>query len=206
MKFHITDKKDWIEHSWAGGSTGEVLLLPAGAKWDARDFEIRVSSAVCRGGESVFTDFTGYTRFISPIKGHLKMHHGKGSGETSEVDLAPYEVDRFDGAWKTVSEGAYEDFNLLVTDDFEADMCAVSAATQVNLQPSEITLAGFFCTVPEVTVIVSTEESSEAVPLKEKQFMYFLGGESSDCSVKFSSPSENKRIGFWVAVVPREDL
>lgn len=50
---------------------------------------------------------------ILPLKGSLHLFY-EGHGEKV---LAPYEQDRFDGGWNTVSVGKATDFNLMLREE-----------------------------------------------------------------------------------------
>lgn len=200
MAVRLNSKTDRIVHSWAGGSTEEVLLLPEGSTWENKNFKIRVSSAVCFGGSSLFSDFTGFTRHISPRKGLLQMEHVLQSGEKKSVHLEPYEIDIFQGAWKTTSEGAYEDFNLLTDNSFSGAVQAVKGSTEFSFDPKKQYLAGFFCTAD--TVFHCSGVSLEgSFSLREGDFLYFLSEDTDTAESASISPRKpDAPCGYWITV------
>ncbi|MCF0254328.1 MAG: HutD family protein, partial [Duodenibacillus sp.] len=109
MRCRVYRKSENLVHGWAGGETAEIFLHPEGSGWSRRDFAVRVSAAVTRVSGAAYSDFTGYERHIAPVEGGFTIRHA-GRYERA---LAPYEVEVFDGGWKTSSEGVYTDFNLL---------------------------------------------------------------------------------------------
>ena len=95
---------------WSGGETRELAIAPAGARYAARDFLWRVSSATVELEESDFTLLPDYERWISTLEGEIRLRHGDGA----EIRLLPLQVHRFDGAAATRSRGRCRDFNLML--------------------------------------------------------------------------------------------
>ena len=201
MSVRIISRKDWILHAWAGGTTAEILLYPQGSQWMKKDFKIRLSTAICIGLDSVFTDFTGFTRFISPKTGILQMDHILSDGSERKVSLKPFEISEFQGSWKTVSHGAYSDFNLLFDDSFTGELLAIKPSDFFKLKPSEQFLAGFFCTAKAVDVILEQEDSSETLTVNDEEFLCFNGEEETKpLTVRFANVPKEGNIGFWAVV------
>ncbi|MFB0917905.1 MAG: HutD family protein [Clostridiaceae bacterium] len=114
-------KSDSFKRSeWSGGATTEFFIYPEGADFKDRTFDFRISSASFTSTESRFSDFTGYKRFILPLKGTLKLKHD----EHHEAFLEPYQVDIFDGSWSTYSWNSLDciDFNFIVSDKHKSDL------------------------------------------------------------------------------------
>lgn len=112
MKAKIVSKEDFITTKWAGGETTQLAIYPENSVFTERDFLWRISSATFTTTESTFSDFTGYQRYILPLKGELSIYH-KG---LYDRHLKPYEVEYFDGAWATRSTNSPDcrDFNFIV--------------------------------------------------------------------------------------------
>ena len=117
MRFEIIKKEDFVVHGWSGGTTAEIFLYPPSSHWEKKDFQIRVSSADCRIDGAPYSDFTGYTRHICPLRGTMQMVH---EGH-HEIKLNPYEVDIFDGAWLTYHTGIAIDKGLITVLDIVFD-------------------------------------------------------------------------------------
>lgn len=115
---------------WAGGSTTQLLIEPCGADFRARDFDFRISSATFSITESEFSDFSGYRRFLLPLRGEIALRH---EGQYDRK-LAPYEVEVFDGSWKTYSHCSADciDFNLIVRGGIDADMRMLKIGQRVR--------------------------------------------------------------------------
>lgn len=66
---------------------------------------------------------------ILPLKGSLHLFY-EGQGEKV---LAPYEQDRFDGGWNTVSVGKATDFNLMLREGTKGEVEIYPLQTQESL-------------------------------------------------------------------------
>lgn len=112
IKTTVIKKEDFITTKWAGGETTQLAIYPENSVFADRDFSWRISSATFTTTESTFSDFTGYQRYILPLKGELNIYH---KGLYDRV-LMPYEVEYFDGAWSTKSKNSFDcrDFNFIV--------------------------------------------------------------------------------------------
>lgn len=163
---------------------------------DEKNFQIRFSTAVCNGQDSVFTDFSGFTRWISPKSGQLCMEHTKKDGSTKSVCLEPFEIDKFEGSWKTTSTGAYKDFNLLTDSSFVGEMIAIHCGDRVSFNPSKNFLAGFFCTAPSLTVCLNRNGCEEEVCIKENEFLC-IESESTQIELIFPTTDSKNALGFW---------
>lgn len=162
MRFEIIKKEDFVVHGWSGGTTAEIFLYPPSSHWEKKDFQIRVSSADCRIDGAPYSDFTGYTRHICPLRGTMQMVH---EGH-HEIKLNPYEVDIFDGAWLTYHTGIAIDFNLLHTNRWNGSMKAIESGEFLCMP--EFGLIGFFA-VTDTDVFFEQEN----VLLKEGDFVIF---------------------------------
>lgn len=163
---------------------------------DGKNFQIRFSTAVCNGQDSVFTDFSGFTRWISPKSGRLCMEHTKEDGSTKSVCLEPFEIDKFEGSWKTTSTGSYSDFNLLTNISFVGDLIAIHRGDKVRFDPSKNFLAGFFCTVPSLTVYLNRNGNTEEVCIRENDFLC-MEEESTEVELMFPATCDQSTLGFW---------
>lgn len=123
-------KENFKVTDWSGGQTTELYILPEGADFHDRDFNFRISSASFTSTSSNFSDFSGYQRYILPLKGFIKLEH-KG---LYNRDLKPFEVEYFDGRWSTYSENSLDtiDFNFIVKSGSVATMEIVSEKTDIK--------------------------------------------------------------------------
>ncbi len=114
-------EKDFSSSKWSGGQTDEFLILPVGASYKNRNFNMRLSSATVELEKSTFTLLPDVTRFICPLDNNLKLFHdtnganeGNASNRKALADLKPFEVFKFSGNLPIVSEGKCRDFNLML--------------------------------------------------------------------------------------------
>ncbi|PVX50854.1 HutD protein [Balneicella halophila] len=112
---------------WAGGSTTELFIYPPNSDYLDRNFLFRLSSATVETDKSVFSDLSGYKRYIAPLEGRLNISHD----EKNFKSLAINELYTFDGAIKTVSTGKCRDFNFMLKDGHKG------FANYTNLIPLE---------------------------------------------------------------------
>ena len=103
--------------SWASGTSTELFVFPANGNFQTRDFDFRISTATVEAEETDFSDFSGLTRILMVLKGKLTLIHENRYTK----ELATFDQDRFDGAWKTRSKGKVQDFNVMFTENYEAE-------------------------------------------------------------------------------------
>jgi environmental stress-induced protein Ves len=102
--------------TWANGTSTELFVYPADGNFQTREFTFRISMATVEAEETTFSDFSGLTRILLPLKGKLQLiHEGRYTKE-----LEPFEQDQFDGAWSTRSKGKAKDFNVIFNKETSA--------------------------------------------------------------------------------------
>ena len=102
--------EEYVTTSWGGGATTQIAIAPAGARYADRNFLWRVSSATVELEASDFTSLPDYERFLSTLRGVVRVFHDGGAPLT----LTPGNIHRFDGGAVTRSEGTCTDFNLML--------------------------------------------------------------------------------------------
>ncbi len=105
---HIS-AQDFKTTTWSGGTTTELFIYPATANYQKRDFDFRISTAKVEVEQSDFTSLPGYSRKLMVLEGAVTLNH---EGHHSKK-LYKFEVDEFEGDWKTTSKGRCVDFNLM---------------------------------------------------------------------------------------------
>ncbi len=114
----ITEDKQNVSN-WSGGETRELYLSGAEeCSYKDRNFDLRLSSATVEVESSVFSDLKGYTRYLMPLEGDIKISHDGGEPEI----LKPYDVHKFDGGSHTESEGKCKDFNVMISSKLDASV------------------------------------------------------------------------------------
>ncbi|RVU55110.1 HutD family protein [Anaerosphaera multitolerans] len=125
----IIKKEEFVTTDWSGGTTTEVYISPKGANVSERDFDYRVSTATCELDESVFSDYSGFVRFIAPVDANLNLKNGD-----EEITLRPYEVYRFDGSDSVVGYSKVRDFNLIFKKGLSGKMYSTIVNGQARIE------------------------------------------------------------------------
>lgn len=128
MRVQIISWDDFETSDWSGGTTTEVLIIPGEAEVGMRNFDLRVSTATCDLEESVFSDYSGYNRFIAPVDGELKL-----VVNNDDVILKPYEVFQFSGSDDVAGYSVVRDYNLIVKEGITAEMMTLDLSDILNL-------------------------------------------------------------------------
>ena len=100
------------ESKWSGGITTQLYIYPKDSDYQKRNFNFRISIATTELMESNFKKLEGVKRVISILEGKMQLSHKN----KYDITLTPYEIDRFDGNWDTISKGKVKDFNLMLKD------------------------------------------------------------------------------------------
>ena len=121
MEVTLLVKEHFRTTQWSGGDTTEFFIFPYSTTYAGRDFDFRLSTASVEVEESDFTPLEGIDRTLMVLTGEMKlMHEGQ-----HEIVLKPFDVDRFQGAWNTRSEGCCTDFNLMTRGETHGDLKAI---------------------------------------------------------------------------------
>ena len=128
MSFNIYSLNPSKTILWTSGTSTELIIFPANGNFLNRDFDFRISTATVEAEETNFSDFSGLTRILMVLKGRLTLIH-----ENRYIkELATFEQDRFDGAWKTQSRGKVQDFNVMFTENYKAEVNHFSLSENVK--------------------------------------------------------------------------
>ena len=119
MKF--IKKEEFKDSNWSAGVTTEVFIYPEGASVGEKNFDFRISTATCKDKESVYTPYTGFYRYITPIDNVMNIE-----SDGNKFTLNPFEVLFFDGDHSTKSSGDVRDFNLIYKKGQEAKMFSLN--------------------------------------------------------------------------------
>lgn len=105
----ITRSDHYKTSKWQGGKTTELFIYPPDGDYQKRDFQIRLSTATVEAEKSDFTTLAGFHRKLMILSGKITIVHE----DHYSRQLGKFQVDDFDGAWKTSSVGTCTDFNLM---------------------------------------------------------------------------------------------
>lgn len=114
----IKKAEDFITTNWSGGSTTELYIYPEESKYADRNFDFRLSTATVEVEQSTFTPLPGISRTLMVLKGQMELRH---ENEHSKL-LKPFDIDEFDGGWKTKSQGCCVDFNLMCRGNYSGGL------------------------------------------------------------------------------------
>ena len=97
--------------TWKGGVTRQIFISPADGDLSARQFDVRISSAIIDDVQSDFSDFSGFTRYILPLEGEITLIK-----EGRRIALSHNALYEFEGDEKVSSENTQGavDFNIIV--------------------------------------------------------------------------------------------
>lgn len=115
MKPIVLHKTDYVTTQWTGGSTTQMLILPRGANYAKRNFEIRFSAASIEILESDFTSLPSVLRSLVLLKGALLLS-SKGKGKQL---LLPGDDINFKGNEAIHCKGTGSDYNVMLKGDGE---------------------------------------------------------------------------------------
>lgn len=118
LKPTIYRKDKLLATNWRGGTTTELFIYPPESSYAQRDFNFRISTATVESENSEFTPLPGVHRTLMVLDGKMELiHEGQHSAR-----LNRYEIDQFEGDWKTTSAGKCNDFNLMCTGNFTGEI------------------------------------------------------------------------------------
>ncbi len=124
QKFIKITPDKFLVNDWSGGSTTQFAISPQNSTLANRNFDWRISSATFTSTSSKFSDFSGYQRYILPLRGNIVLNHQN----LYKTELMPYEVEYFSGSWTTYSENSPDcrDFNLIVKEGIDCQLTVFS--------------------------------------------------------------------------------
>ena len=105
--------------TWKGGVTRQIFISPADGDLSARQFDVRISSAIIDDVASDFSDFSGFTRYILPLEGEITLIK-----EGRRFTLSHNTLYEFEGDEKVSSENTQGavDFNIIVRHGIRVDV------------------------------------------------------------------------------------
>ena len=112
------------KRQWSGGETTELYISPQESEYKKRDFNFRLSTATVDVDESIFTSLNGVSRVLMVLEGRMKLIHEN----YHSVDLSRFDMDQFEGGWKTRSIGRCVDFNLMLRNGYNGSVEALDLA------------------------------------------------------------------------------
>ncbi len=135
MDYTIITAENFKPASWSGGTTTQLFIFPPTANYQERNFQFRLSTATVEVEKSDFTSLPGFSRKLMILAGEITISH---EGHYTK-QLNRFDVDAFEGDWKTSSVGKCTDFNLMTTASAtgEISACVVEKETSVSVSIKE---------------------------------------------------------------------
>lgn len=120
MEYKIIASDNFKPVNWSGGTTTELFIFPLTADYRLRNFQFRLSKSTVETDKSDFTSLPGVSRKLMVLSGKITLCHE----EHHSRQLNKFEVDEFEGDWKTSSIGKCSDFNLMTVGQTTGDLQA----------------------------------------------------------------------------------
>ena len=173
----IIKPEEYAVSEWAGGKTTQLYIYPQGSEYAKRNFLLRISSATVECERSEFTSLPQVERIILPLSGSLHLFY-EGHGEKK---LEPFEQDRFDGGWKTVSVGRATDFNVMLREGTQAQVrLLVNPNEQASVEVAANGLTAVFAA--QGTAVVDGKALPErGLAVAKEEGSFLLTGGSAGC-------------------------
>lgn len=111
MEYSIFKSENFTTKSWSGGKTTELFIFPLTADYQKRNFQFRLSKSTVETDKSDFTILPGVSRKLMVLSGEINISHERHHSRL----LKKFDIDEFEGDWKTTSAGRCTDFNLMTT-------------------------------------------------------------------------------------------
>ncbi len=112
MDYTKLDADRFITTKWAGGTSTQLMIYPLTSDYQKQDFDFRLSTAKVEIEKSTFTSLPGISRKIMILDGSIILNHENHYTKS----LNKFEMDAFEGDWKTSTIGRCTDFNLMTRD------------------------------------------------------------------------------------------
>lgn len=126
--------------AWSGGTTTQLMIWPLDASYGDRNFDFRFSTATVEVEESLFSDLTGYNRYLMTLDSPLTVWED----DFPPFKLLPLSLYTFSGAAKVRTHGKATDYNLMVKPTFSAQLNVLQLTPGENLAKLTNDL-GIFC-------------------------------------------------------------
>lgn len=121
MQSSIINCEQLKTNNWQGGTTTQLFIYPPKADYANKNFNFRLSTATVNVEKSEFTSLPGVRRKLMILEGQTLLSHQNHHSK----QLNKFDIDEFEGDWKTSSCGKCTDFNLMCTGKTKAELSAL---------------------------------------------------------------------------------
>ncbi|GGX15880.1 HutD/Ves family protein [Aquimarina muelleri] len=132
MKVEIIKSHTLKKNTWSGGTTTQFFIYPHSAEYSKLNFDFRLSMATVAIKESVFTSLPGVSRKLLVLEGEITLDHEN----RHQKKLGRFDMDEFEGDWKTSSVGKCTDFNLMTKEETTGKLIVFDSKQNENIQYS----------------------------------------------------------------------
>jgi len=122
MEFTIITANNFITNNWAGGTSTQLFIYPPKSDYQKRNFDFRLSTAKVEIEKSDFTPLSGISRKIMVLDGSIILQHKNHYTKK----LEKFDMDAFEGDWKTSAIGRCTDFNLMTRNNTIGELSIVT--------------------------------------------------------------------------------
>ncbi len=122
MLIETIKAKEFKTINWSGGTSTELFIYPPSSDYKQGNFEFRLSTATVEVEKSNFTSLPGVSRKLMILDGEIEITHENQYSKK----LTKFDIDTFEGDWKTSSIGKCVDFNLMTRENSKGELSAIS--------------------------------------------------------------------------------
>lgn len=121
VEYSIIRSENLKTTRWTGGTSTELFIFPTDSEYQKRNFSFRISTAKVEIEKSEFTSLPGISRKLMVLEGGIFINHEKHHSK----QLNKFDVDVFEGDWKTTAVGKCTDFNLMTQGEIRGEISSL---------------------------------------------------------------------------------
>lgn len=122
MNYKVISNSEHKTTTWQGGTTTQLYIFPEDSNYQERNFDFRISTAQVNLEESQFTSLPNIDRELMVLDGSIEITHENQYSKR----LNKFNVDSFQGDWKTSAKGICTDFNIMSNGNYNCEIEAIS--------------------------------------------------------------------------------
>lgn len=166
MKYKIFTKEDLTTTTWQGGTTTQLYIYPENASYVDRNFDFRISTAKVELEKSEFTTLPNINRKLMILEGAIEIIHEN----QYRKKLNKFDVDTFNGSWKTSAIGTCTDFNLMTTKHTQGSIKHLIAKNNTEVKTTLLSNTRWLILYLNTGLIV-LHNKKQQIELKEKEIV-----------------------------------